>query len=390
MPHLGLTFDLTVKRNTYRRLLLCFLWQLFQIITIDGVRHIDRNNNFGNRGAGGLWGAFMGVVLWIAIHVKQILDLLAYVNNTFSWEFADNLLWYQPYACSFPAKQTHLLELWDELSIPHEQMKQLFGSPLTIVGLDVDTNAMTITMPQQSCADLITTLCGFACVGQRHSLREFQKLVGWMSWVLNTYPLLRPGMSMLYHKQSGKSNCHQLIWVSKSLCWELIWFANHIELSSGVHVMSSNGWGKNDADFNIFCNTCPLGLGFWYPAGNVGFMHPIDTTSPTPGIFYHEALTVVSTIYWSVHNLPICPGSRLAAYTNNANTVNMFNSLHGQPLYNPLLITVVELLLKFDIALHVFHIPGEDNFIADALSCLRYDIVQYHMPTMHVSFFIPP
>ena len=151
-----------------------------------------------------------------------------------------------------------------------------------------------------------------------------------------------------------------------------------------------NGWGKSDADFNVFCDACPLGLGFWCPAGNVGFTHPIDTTSPTPGIFYHEALTVVSVIHWSVHNLPICPGSRLAAYTDNANTVNMFNSLCGQPLYNPLLITVVELLLKFDIALRVFHIPGEDNFVADALSRSQYDVVQYHMPTMHVSFFIPP
>ena len=165
---------------------------------------------------------------------------------------------------------------------------------------------------------------------------------------------------------------------------------NHIGLSSRVHVMSSNGWGKNDADFNVFCDTCPLDLGFWYPAGNVGFTHPIDTTSPTPSIFYHEALTVVSAIYWSVHNLPIHPGSRLAAHADNANTVDMFNSLRGQPLYNPLLITVVELLLKFNIALHVFHIPGEDNFVANTLSHLWYDVIQYHMPTMHVSFFIPP
>ena len=152
--------------QAYRRLPLCFLWQLFQIITIDGECHVDRNNNFGNCGTSGLWGAFMGVILWIAIHIKQILNLLAYVDDTFSWEFANNLLWIQPYACSFPAKQTHLLELWDELGIPHEQMKQLFSLLLTIVGFDVNTNAITITMPQQLCADLITTLCSFACVGQ--------------------------------------------------------------------------------------------------------------------------------------------------------------------------------------------------------------------------------
>ena len=96
--------------QAYHQLPLCFLWQLFQIITINGECYINRNNNFSNHGAGGLWGAFMGVILWIAIHIKQILDLLAYINDTFSWEFADNL-WYQPYACSFPVKQTHLLQL---------------------------------------------------------------------------------------------------------------------------------------------------------------------------------------------------------------------------------------------------------------------------------------
>ena len=72
--------------------------------------------------------------------------------------------------------------------------------------------------------------------------------------------------------------------------------------------MSSNGWGKNDVDFNVFCNACLLGLGFWYPTGNVRFMHPIDPTSPMPIIFYGEALTVVSMVNWSVHNLLILPG----------------------------------------------------------------------------------
>ena len=114
--------------QAYRRLLVHSLWQLFQIITIDGERHVDRNNNFGNRGAGGLWGTFMGIVLWITINIKHILDLLAYVDDTFSWEFTNNFLWYEPYTCHFPAKQALLLQLWDELGIPHEQSKQVFSS----------------------------------------------------------------------------------------------------------------------------------------------------------------------------------------------------------------------------------------------------------------------
>jgi hypothetical protein len=49
--------------QAYRRIPLHYLWQLFQVVTIDSMRHVDRNNNFGNHGAGGLWGAFMGLVL---------------------------------------------------------------------------------------------------------------------------------------------------------------------------------------------------------------------------------------------------------------------------------------------------------------------------------------
>ena len=78
--------------QAYCCLPLCFLWQFFQIITINREHHVDRNNNFRNHGTSGLWGAFMGVILWIAIHIKQILNLLAYINDTFFWEFADNQL----------------------------------------------------------------------------------------------------------------------------------------------------------------------------------------------------------------------------------------------------------------------------------------------------------
>ena len=376
--------------QAYQHLPVHSLWQLFQIITIDGECHVDRNNNFSNRGAGGLWGTFMGIVLWITINVKHILDLLAYVDDTFSWEFADNFLWYEPYACHFPAKQALLLQLWDELGIPHEQSKQVFGLRLTIVGLDVDTDAMTVTMPVQSRCDLVEAIRAFANVGQRHSLREFQRLAGWMNWALNAYPLLRLSMSLLYSKMAGKVNAHQLIWVSKALCRELIWFTNHVKISDGIYIMTSVGWGKNDADFSIFCNACPSGMGFWYPARCLGFVFPLDLMTSSPSIFYFEALTVVSTIYWAARNLPLQPCSQLAIYTDNSNTVDMFNTLRMQPLYNPLLITVVEILLLSKTHLRVFHVPGDKNIVADRLSCSHYDSVFHLVPTLQIYNFIPP
>ena len=168
----------------------------------------------------------MGLVLWIAIHLWHLKDLLAYIDDAFSYELEGNVLWYSPYHKSFPAKETWLLELWDELGILHDEPKQLHGSTLTIIGFDVDSNAMMITMPPHSCADLIDAVHSFAKPSHCQSLCDFQRFAGWMNWALNTYPLLHPGMSYLYDKMSGKSQPHQLIWISVLLCQELIWFAN--------------------------------------------------------------------------------------------------------------------------------------------------------------------
>jgi len=390
----GMDIPLVVFKSdvsqAYRRIPLHFLWPLFQVITIDGMRHVDRNNNSGNRGAGSLWGGFMGLVLWITIFVKGISDLFAYVDDTFSWEFADNVLWYEPYQRLLPTKQVRLLLLWDELRIPHEDVKQVSGSSLTIIGLDVDPNAMTITMPSQPRLDLLAALRTFAHPGQRHSLRDFQKLAGWMNWALNAYPLLRPGLSMLYNKMSGKSNAHQLIWVSVSLCRELSWFADRVEGSDGVHIMTSHRWGRNDAEYNLFCDACPIGLAFWFPAADFGFQHALSPDVPSPGIFFHESLAVVSALSWFIHNVPLRRRMWIAIYSDNLNTVDMFNTLRAQPLYNPLLITAVDLLLDHGVDLRVFHIPGQDNIVADALSRFRFDTVALYAPSLRIFKFQPP
>ena len=70
--------------QAYRRLPMHPLWQLRQVVTIQGYHHVDNNNNFGNRGAGRLWVTFFGLVLWIVVYVRSILDLFAYVDDAFS------------------------------------------------------------------------------------------------------------------------------------------------------------------------------------------------------------------------------------------------------------------------------------------------------------------
>ena len=68
----------------------------------------------------------------------------------------------------------------------------------------------------------------------------------------------------------------------------------------------------------------------------------------------------------------------------------MFNTLHVQPLYNPLLITVVEILLLSKTHLRVFHVPGDENIVVDRLSHSHYDSIFHLVPTLQIYNFIPP
>ena len=159
--------------------------------------------------------------------------------------------------------------------------------------------------------------------------------------------------------------------------------------SNGVHVISTTRWGVDNADIILFCDACPLGLGFWYPAGNIGFHHPFTTIPGDHSIFYCEAPTVVSAIDLAVQHLHLHCGSCLAIFSDNSNTVNMFNSLEAQPLHNPLLTTAVDLLLWSHIQLHVFHIPGEHNVVADALSCSLFHNAHIHSSALQIHPFTP-
>lgn len=84
------------------------------------------------------------------------------------------------------------------------------------------------------------------------------------------------------------------------------------------------------------------------------------------------------------------PGLRIVLYTDNSNTVDMFNTLRAQPIYNPLVMAAVNLALDFGVEFRVFHIPGEDNIVADALSCFRFDTLATFAPLLQTLQFQRP
>jgi hypothetical protein len=76
-------------------------------------------------------------------------------------EWSDCISWDPIFQKKLPLSQVQLLELWRELGIPYKEKKQLSGSLLTIIGINVDPNAMTLTLPPKACKDLLEEISNF-------------------------------------------------------------------------------------------------------------------------------------------------------------------------------------------------------------------------------------
>ena len=106
-------------------------------------------------------------------------------------------------------------------------------------------------------------------------------------------------------------------------------------------------------------------------------------------IFYFEALCVLSAIHHATDVLQIPSSAKVLIYTNNNNTVSIFNTLRCLPHYNPILIKATDVSITSGIHLRVLHIPGELNYIADAISCKKFLLAHQYVPDIVISSFIP-
>jgi hypothetical protein len=311
--------------------------------------------------------------------------------TTLSPSPTSDMSFYVKYRKMLPTDMVALLLLWDELGIPHEERKQVFGSPLPVIGFEVDPNLMKISLREESKRNLVNELRVFAKYKQKRSLRDFEHIAGSLNWALNVCPLLRPGLSAVYAKIKGKTNSKGMLWLNHSVVNELLWAAFHLEQSDEVYLLKSVSWQLYPLPSNtleVYCDASGSGMGFWYPKLNLAFQSNLPDHSPVQDIFFSEALCVSVAIHDAVTRLP--ENGRLAVYTDSLNTVYLFNSLSVGPGYNPLLMDVIEVILVFRIDFRVFHVSGDNNIVADHLSHWRAREALRCSPGLRILPFQPP
>ena len=102
------------------------------------------------------------------------------------------------------------------------------------------------------------------------------------------------------------------------------------------------------------------------PSRDAGFFAASPKNAPVDTIFYFEALCVVSALVWATELLSA--PHRILIHTDSLNTVEMFHSLKASKGYNDLLLFATHLMMDSHTSLHVFHIDGVNNTVADTLS----------------------
>jgi len=175
-----------------------------------------------------------------------------------------------------PSDQVHLLQLWDEIGLLHEESKQISGLSIPIIGFEVGPNALTITMADARKSALVSACTAFTVRGACKTLQEFQRLQGWVNWSLNLFPHLQPARALCesYHKINGKMRPNAPIWVNSTMRQELLWFVHHVKALNGIHMLRSIEWSPYDRMASTligYTDASAVGMGVWFLGEHTGF-----------------------------------------------------------------------------------------------------------------------
>ena len=366
------------------------LYQLRQVVDVEGTLRIIHRLVFGNRSSPRCWCSVSGLMCWIGIMKLDIPDLHDFMDDFFSWAFASDLILYK--GISRPRPQARLLMLWDAIGCPWKEKKQEFGLELKIIGFYVDINHGTLTLTDETISEVITTIRAFlATPGRRPSLREWLRVGGHLNWVFNVLPLGKPALGEFYRKVAGKTIMNAGIALNASVVRNLEWLLEIIPKAIGVHFVDATHWEDREADCVIWTDaSLHLGLGFAF--GGRGFTYAISPSTSSHekiDIFFLELVAILSAVHHVARFTH--PPKKVLLWTDSLDSVAAYSSLRAsEPIHNSVLLALAGILLETGMDLRIRHIAGKDNIRADLLSRLMIDEFHRRFPSQSVCLFSPP
>jgi hypothetical protein len=227
-PRLQGTLWKSDVKGAFRNLPMHPAWQIVQVIRVERPEsanaprvayHVDHRAVFGNRRSPDLWCTFFALVGWACRRHMGVATPTFFVDDQFGYDTSNirGDLRHEGVTRLLPRDQFLTLRMWQYLGIPFSWEKQLEGTRIPILGMDVDASNMSITLNDEAKEDLQDTIDQFLA-RDRPVLSEWWRLLGHLNWALPLVPLARPALSSAYAKIRGK--CERVARVSTLGCPE--------------------------------------------------------------------------------------------------------------------------------------------------------------------------
>ena len=346
------------------RALLGFIWR--------GQIYYDRTLPFGLRSSCRLWDMYASALHYffrteLDVHcVHYIDDFLFVIPESKGIEFATRA-------------RDAALAMCQRLGLPMAAKKTEGPTTrLVFLGIQIDTEAMTASLPEHKLALLTSTLVGWDRPDRRATVKEMQSLAGQLAFAAKVVRAGRPFMRRIIGEQHrlrhaafhARAHGSTAFFISEGARADVRWWAANIRHANGEPIMYDELWTVA-ADMTLFTDASKVGYGCSFQNEWIAGLWTADHMQQAEGVVRY------SMPYLELYALVLAASAwgrlwRGRKITFRCDCMPVVQAIAKMSSAKPKMQTLVRLLASnaaehgFDF--RVIHVAGVDNDRADALS----------------------
>ena len=325
---------------------ICWLGQFF----------VDTRLPFGLRSSPAIFNKFADALWWIIRNIFNVPNIIHY---------SDDFLLVSPSTLSVAKYQLQtVLSAFNYLKVPTAPEKTVGPSTKVVyLGILIDSANMTIQIPPDKLHEL-TTILPTWLHRKKCTKRDLLSLIGKLSFACK---VIRPGrifLRRLIDVSTKVDRLHHHIDLDSEARADIKWWVDNIHHLNREATILQPDITLN-AHLMLYTDASDLGLGAIFGGKWIQSSWPYNI-SDTTSIDYRELLAIIaSCLTWGHH----WRGKRILIYTDNQPITDIWAA--GTSKSKQLMAltrSLYSITVRHKFTVHLWHIPGLDNPISDALS----------------------
>ena len=235
---------------------------------------------------------------------------------------------------------------------------------ITFLGIELNSIDMSLCLPKDKLNELFQTLVDFSSK-TRASKRQLQSLAGKLNWACRVIQGGRVYLRRVLNAINSLNHPHHKVRLSKVVRADIDLWLNHMYLFNNTFMLS-----KPLLQDHVTVDACNIGAGIAYGTDWAYIRWEEDWPAVANlHINYKEVLAIILAAFrwghlWANAKIQILTDSECARYilrkgtSRNDTIMECIRSLFW-------------LRVKFDFEMDIYHLPGRENTLADAISRLH-------------------